>query len=166
MSQLNPNVTEILLCTEGIIGSHLCKSYLNLAKAEFFRTNGRKATLDDAQALRDLFEAQWVNWYIHRPERERLEKILAKPIWDFGIPLKIDVHSSMCKFLISKLGYNFGEKTPEIKEYNYGTYIIKNNLLEEYKSFVLSNRKDIPKYRKPEYVDFGHLAYNGVTDDM
>lgn len=166
MSQINPTVSEILNNSTGVIGKHLCKSYLNLAKGDFFKKHNRKANLDDAQELRNLYEVRWIDYYIHRPERARIEREISQPIWDFGCSLKIDVSTSMCYFLIDRLGYDFTKNYPEIKEYNYGTYIINNGLFEDYKAYVSTNISKIPRYRKREYIDFGHLAYNGVTNDF
>jgi hypothetical protein len=162
MSHKNPTVSEILKSTTGIIGGHLHKSYLDLAKARFYKLNQRRPTLDDAQALRDTYEEMWMDYYIERPKRFQLEKILAEPIWTYGCSLHVDVKKSMITFLRDIPGFTFDGN---VKESNYGTYIVQNNLFEDWKEFVYKRRYSL-RYVRQTYVDFSALAYNGVTEDM
>ena len=46
------------------------------------------------------------------------------------------------------------------------TFIVDNNLIEEFEKFIRDNHKNLNKYFKPRYIDYSHLAYNGVTDDF
>jgi len=48
---------------------------------------------------------------------------------------------------------------------NHQLYIVEN-LLDEFKQFIKKNYKVLDKYRKSKYVDYSHLAYNGVTNDF
>jgi hypothetical protein len=177
MSYTNPNVSEILACTTGIIGKHFAKSYLNLAKGKFRFRHKRNATRDDAQELRDIFEADWVDYYVYRPIREKENREKGKPIWEYGCKFKIDVYNSMCRFIeykyakdIVKYGYSMKQCCADIMEEKgfklMETHIIDNDLLDEYKKFIKINRKTLKKHFGSGYSDFSHLAYNGVTDDF
>ena len=48
---------------------------------------------------------------------------------------------------------------------NYQLYIV-DNYLEEFHKFVKDNCKVLPRYYKPRYEDYSHLAYNNVADDF
>lgn len=181
MSEKHPNVNDVLRNSTGIeeMRKHLCRSYLNLAKQDFWRKNNRHAILTDAQELYDIYEAQWRDYYIDKPIREAENKKVGEPIWRYGKSLGIDVYDSMCRFLESTYpAYRFTvggemynamtaarvceEKGIEFME----TYIMNNDLLESYKKFVSDHRNTLKKYFKPTYTDYSHLAYNGVTDDF
>lgn len=179
MSQKNPNYKEILACTTGVIGRYFCKSYLNLAKMEFRKKHRRCPTIADAQEIRDIYENQWVDYYIHKPARERANREKGRPIWQYGCTLKIDVFEMMCRFMefmfsdfyppnhVGKVypkkscGDIMKEKNIEFLE----TFIVDNNLLDDWKKFATVKRKEYPWYRRT-YQDYSHLAYNGVTDDF
>lgn len=71
MSYKNPNVNDILNGTTGVMGSHIHKSYLKLAKLEFHKRHQRKATFDDRQELRDIIENEWATYYSHEEMLKR-----------------------------------------------------------------------------------------------
>lgn len=178
MSHKNPTVAEILAITTGKIGKHFHKSYLNLAKMAFNSKHKHWPTLDNAQELRDIYEEQWYDYYVGKPQREKQNKIIGKPIWDYTKQFRRDTYNAMCRFLefkysefknngsfdypVDSAGDIMKEKNIEFME----THIMENNLLDEYKQFVLERKTTLMAYFKPVYQDYSHLAYNGVTDDF
>lgn len=163
MSQNNPNVNDILAVTTGKIGKYFHKSYLNLAKKEFHQKYGKKASLDDAQELRDMFEAQWVNYY-SKYEAERLNDKYGRQFYSFCVPIRVDVDRAVQLFLDPD---NIVEEQEQAKLYPF-TYIVEKGLFEAFKEYATLNKvllKHIYK-RHDYYPDFSHLAYNGVTEDF
>jgi hypothetical protein len=162
MSYKNPNVTDVInnsTCYRTMT-SYLGRNYLNLAKAQFGRTYERKACIEDSEDLMRIFALQWYDYYINNPKRERLYRAYSKPLWEYIKPLHVSVADSTREFVRQ---YN-----PEfigVWNYHYDVYILKNNLFEEYKKYVNSNKKKFP-YRRLKYVDYSHLAYNGVSNDF
>lgn len=181
MSDKNPNVNDVLTNSIGIteMRNQLCKSYLNLAKGEFFRKYKRKATTEDSQVLYDLYEAQWRNSIIDKPLREKANREKGRGVWRIGIKYKIDVYHAMCRFVeykystlvTGKYGNTYYDKSCAdlLKEMNIEfmeSHIVDNGLLKDWEAFVNERKEQLPKYRKARYVDYSHLAYNGVTDDF
>lgn len=156
---------------------HLCKSYIRLAAVEFKKKHGRWPVKTDAQDVFDIYATQWRNHYIDRPAREARNRIVGNPIWQYGCSIKIDIFSSMCRFiefkysrLITTQFNSYYEKSAgvlmeEMKIEFLETHIMENNLFEQWKTFAFGNRSNFP-YRKPSYTDYSHLAYSGVTDDF
>lgn len=191
MSIKNPTVKEVLGCTTGQIGEHFCKSYLQLAKMEFRKKHRRCPTIADAQEVRDFYESQWVDYYIHKPAREKENRRKGRPIWEFGCYLRIDVYAVMCRFFEFKYGEfidcpdrSYSDQWYDIALDKYGyyknscgdilkekgiefmeTFIIDSGLLEEWKSFAQKVKSKYPYYKRT-YQDFSHLAYNNVADDF
>ena len=58
-----------------------------------------------------------------------------------------------------------GDWCEKTGNHNHQLYILEN-LLYEFKQFIKENHKILNKYRKRKYIDYSHLAYNGVTDDF
>lgn len=162
MSYKNPNVNEVLANSidDFNMAKHLCKSYLNLSKGKFHREHKRKATLDDAQELFHNYVVDWKHWYITRPLLNQMHRKSGMPVWTFGVSIKIDVSHSTCEFV--------RVHNPTFKgvfDYNYASWIIRNNLFTEYVKYAKSNRSKFP-YRKTRYTDFSHMAYNNSSDDL
>lgn len=196
MSYNNPNVKEIISIIETDypeMKDHLHKSYLNLAKYEFYRRHKRKATLDDAQELFNIYQEQWLDYYVFRIPRENQQyRMLAKTIYRPLIHTKRDLTKSARMFLQYKFG-KFVEcpdrdnywLDPFINKKGYYDgltvkinpghepmllFIVDNGLTEEFKEWVIKHKSILPKHRSVRSsscsIDFSHLAYNGVTDDF
>ena len=162
MSYKNPNVNDVINNSIDLfdMSKYLHKSYLNIAKYKLRRKLGRKPNLDDAQQLFDIFVDDWRNYYKRKPLLEKLYKEKAKPIWEFGCKIHISVKDSTREFVRS-----INPEFKDIYDYHYDSWIIRNNKFEEYKDFCIKNKKKFP-YRRETYVDYSHLAYNGVANDF
>lgn len=193
MSYNNPNYNEILtvITTEyPEMKKHFCKSYLNLALGKFFKEYKRKANLDDAQVLFDLYQEEWLDYYIFKPQRDREIYNKLRPLYKELIHTKRNIYEAACRFIEYKLG-EFIE-TPDRTDYwlnkfnnKLGYYkdscgdileklnykespvlFVNDNYRQEFINWVISNKKNIKQHYKNNYIDYSHLAYNGVTDDF
>jgi len=157
---------------------HLCKSYIRLAAVEFIKKRGHWPTKENAQEVYNIYESQWRDHYIDKPNRTERNRVVGRPIWQYGCSIKIDVYASMCRFMEFKYtvhitnqhGNTYPEKNcakilEEMKIEFMEAHIMENGLFDQWKTFALSNRSKF-HYHKGSYSDFGHLAYNGVTDDL
>lgn len=175
------NHNKILQLTTGNekLRRHFCKSYLHLAKVEFKKQNKRWPEPEDAQAVYDLYETQWRDWYIDRPERERVNRIKGRPLWQYAIQFRLDVYASLCRFIEFKYGRlvtgKYGNVYPEkscgdiLKEMGIElmeTHIIDNGLAEEYYQFIDDNKATLSKWFKAKFQDYSDMAYNNSSDDL
>lgn len=163
MSYKNPTTTEI----KGVVKDpfdmkqYFHKSYLNLAKTAFYHAhNKRNATLDDAQELFDHFVFQWRHWYKGHLKLKSAHKRVETPLWDWACARSIDVKASTLAFI-----QMYNPKFHMCYDDFYGSWIIRKGMFEEYKKFALGNKKKF-KYYGPSYVDYSHLAYNGITESF
>lgn len=172
MSYVNPTITEVLSVTKPRKYKNkikLGRSCFNAIKGNFRHQKGYNPTLDDAEELLDLCIKDYYFRYVIEPERLRIEKqnffILLKEVKQYNI----DVKKSAIRFLspkdVFKDYFRSPPKTEGIPLNGCCTYIVENNLIEEWKSFAVHNKQEF-KYYRPTYQDFSHLAYNGVTDDF
>lgn len=162
MSYNNPNVSEVInnsTCYRNMT-KYLHKSYLNLARVKFITLYSRRPNIEDSEELMRLFGLQWYDYYINNPRREKLYREYTKELWAYGIALSVCVQSSTLEFVRQHNPQFIG-----VWHYHYDVYILKNNMFEQYKQYIQLNRKKF-HYRKRRYVDFSHLAYNGVADDF
>lgn len=176
-----PTVTYMLNNTTGLpeMRKYLCRSYVQLANKEFKKQFGRWPENEDAQVLYDIYEAEWRDWYIDKPLREKKNREIGKPIWQYGIRYRIDVYAGLCRFIeykygtliTGKYGNQYYDKScadicEEMDIRYMETHIIEKGLLNEWKAYVDNFHSTLPKYSKRGYVDYSHLAYNGVADDF
>ena len=162
MSYKNPTVTEVLANSVDNfnMSKHFHKSYLNLAKGKFHREQGRKATLDDAQELFYTYVVMRKHDHITKPLLNKMHRKIGMPVWEFGCKIRIDVQRSTCEFV--------RVHNPTFKgvfDYNYASWIIRNNLFTEYVKYAKTN-KSMFRYHKPRYVDYSHMAYNNSSDNL
>lgn len=126
---------------------------------------------------------------------ERKREQSYSPLYRICVPFKVDCYNALCRFIefkYSEFIYTPDRipKNPQFTEeqgYWYNSIIKKtgyfskscghilNNqdprevvlpMIEEFKQFILNHHKVLKKYRKFEFKDYSHLAYNGVTDDF
>lgn len=197
MSDKRPNTAEILARSTKKypeMAKYLCKSLINLARSKFRKMHGRNASIEDSQEIWDIFEASWVDYYIHGPiEKKRRYAIVRDAIYRpliYTHRIKVDIQSAATDFLRYKL-LNFIEtpdrippNRPEEKGYWYDkilkktgylagtidirdkTWYIYENHLDEFIDWVIEHKDSLSKPRKSEFIDYSELAYNGVTDDF
>jgi len=175
MSHKNPNPTEILKCTTGKIGHHLGKSYLNLAKGHFFRLHERKATLDDAQELRDLFENQWLEYYTQEETEPGVAEIRPRPTHRVR-----DLKGKKGRIVFQKNKLTSGKIRRELAML---VETKKSNGINPEKALTEARQEMNKKYgrdwrtkyetNKQSYDDWwqecnmdGSFAYNGITEDF
>ena len=53
----------------------------------------------------------------------------------------------------------------ELNICNHQLHIVENHI-EEFKKFIYDHNKVLKKHVRNNYIDYSHLAYNGVTDDF
>jgi hypothetical protein len=158
---------------------HLCKSYIQLANKEFKRKHDRWPDKQDSQELYDIYENQWRDYYVEKPLREKLNKEKGRQLWQHGIKYRVDVYYALCRFIELKYGTlikgkygnqyyekSCGELCKEMGIEFMESHIVDNGLTSEWKQFIDNNHTTLKKHHKREYVDYSHLAYNGVTDDF
>lgn len=175
MSHLNPNPTDILKCTTGVIGHHLGKSYLNLAKGQFHKIHGRKATLDDAQELRDLFEAQWLPYYTLEESERGTAEIRPRPthrVRDLkGKKGKVVFQKN--KLTTSKIRRELAILVESKKQYGMKPEEALNQSRQEINNKYGRDWRTKYETQSQSYDDWwgecnmdGSFAYNGCTEDF
>jgi len=162
---------------------YFCKSYLSTANREFAKRHpNTPVSVEQSQAIYDIYEEQWSEYYVLRPQREKENKKKCEPLWNYGKSLHIDVYAACCRFIehiyckewqdhwdgnrYAKISCGDIMKERNI-EFQDG-HIMDMGLLEDFKKWVKENKgtKLILAYHKPTYTDYSHLAYNGVTEDF
>lgn len=162
MSFKHPSVGEVINNSSNNrdMVKYFCKDYLNLAKTAFHREHKRAATIEDSEELFQIFSAQWRYHYIEAPKREKQCIKISSPLWQFGCSLRISVKNSTREF-VRTVNPSF----ENVFNYHYDAWIMENGYFTQYMKFCKENKDKFP-YRRERYIDFSHLAYNGVTDNF
>ena len=188
MSYKNPNSREVIenSTSNRELTKHLDRTALSNARWKFYTTHKKKSTIEDSQAIFDLFVEEWTYHNKTKPALDKMWYKKATPIYKALIPFKIDVYAAACRYIeyinnsfvecpsygksfynpiYGKVGYVKVCCSEIIGNEDAVRYIIKNGHQEGFIKWAKKNKKHLNKHFKG-YEDFSDLAYNGVTDDF
>lgn len=142
----------------------------------------------DSKLLADTWILMLKEQLLAHKEQIAIEKRLSI-LYRYCIPYKVDCFNALCRFMefkfgrfidtpdrhdywfnpiVDKLGYfenSCGDICKEMQIKDHRVYIL-DNLKQEFFDYIDKYNMYLAKYRKSQWIDYSHLAYNNVADDL